>query len=265
MTAELAIARRFFDNVYGNRFVEQGNLRHDGREGHWLETQMGIIHNGYNAPDILGYEMKNQTASKTTFGDWSPNEAIWNSRRGLAEGNSLSRSNFLSIFGKPNIQKNNRYSWSGEPAPKYGYFNDYGQMLTFDGNNDLVVIYSYANDRRINKSVIIPIDIKNYPHPIVLARWYGYDLEAKLQNKFGVKGWFKCIKNISGIYCEIAFAPPISYESWKNCIENGTVFFDPGMYDGNSRPYSQWRANNAYWDSLITTRYNASNRHLVIP
>ncbi|WP_413491366.1 LlaMI family restriction endonuclease [Shewanella baltica] len=263
MTAELTIAKKFFDNVYGKRFVDQGNIRHDGREGHWLETQMDIIHNGNNAPDILGYEMKNQTTSKTTFGDWSPNEAVWNVNRGLSEGYYLPRSEFLRIFGKPNILKQNRHSWSGEPAPKYGIFNTFGQMLTFDDSNNLIAIYSYDNDSRFNKSDIIPVAMRN--RPIVLARWYGFDLEAKLQNKFGVRGWFKCIKDMSGRYCEIAFAPPISYENWKRCIVSGSVFFDPGMYDGNSRPYSQWRANNAYWDNLITTRYNASNRHLVIP
>ena len=66
-------------NVYGKRpDVSSATASHDGKYGHWLETQMGIIHNGDNAPDLLGYEMKNDTSSgKTTFGDWSPNEKIF--------------------------------------------------------------------------------------------------------------------------------------------------------------------------------------------
>lgn len=31
--------------------------------------------------------------------------------------------------------------------------------------------------------------------------------------------------------------------------------FDSGMYEGNPRPYSQWRANNNLWDSLIIESY----------
>ena len=32
----------------------------------------------------------------------------------------------------------------------------------------------------------------------------------------------------------------------------GTLFFDSGMYQGNVRPYSQWRATTGFWHSLIT-------------
>ena len=73
MTNEYEIIRRFQANVYGRKAdTTQGNQHHDGRGGHWLETQMGISHNADNSADLLGYEMKNQTSSgKTTFGDWS--------------------------------------------------------------------------------------------------------------------------------------------------------------------------------------------------
>ncbi|MGR5915634.1 hypothetical protein ACT7CS_01805 [Bacillus pacificus] len=27
------------------------------------------------------------------------------------------------------------------------------------------------------------------------------------------------------------------------------------MYQGNKRPYSQWRASNSFWDSLIVECY----------
>ena len=32
--------------------------KHDGKEGHWLEAQMGIKPNADNLPDLYGYEMK---------------------------------------------------------------------------------------------------------------------------------------------------------------------------------------------------------------
>ena len=38
-------------------------------------------------------------------------------------------------------------------------------------------------------------------------------------------------------------------------VIQGIVFFDSGMYEGNPRPYSQWRANNNLWDSLIIESY----------
>ena len=43
------------------------NSRHDGAEGHWLETQMGVKKNSKNEPDLLDHEMKNHTKLKTTF------------------------------------------------------------------------------------------------------------------------------------------------------------------------------------------------------
>ena len=72
----------FNKNVRGKSSdTSSSNQRHDGRDGHWLETQMGITHNGNNAPDIFDFEMKNHTSTKTTFGDWSPDYAVW--KRGL--------------------------------------------------------------------------------------------------------------------------------------------------------------------------------------
>ena len=45
------------------------------------------------------------------------------------------------------------------------------------------------------------------------------------------------------------------YENSIELVKKKVVFFDSGMYQGNKRPYSQWRANNKYWDSLITEEY----------
>ncbi len=73
MNSEQKIVQTFMQNVYGKKADTSGmNSQHDGRGGHWLERQMGIAPNASNAPDLLGFEMKNQTTSKTTFGDWSP-------------------------------------------------------------------------------------------------------------------------------------------------------------------------------------------------
>ena len=47
----------------------------------------------------------------------------------------------------------------------------------------------------------------------------------------------------------------MNYNEWIELVKQGIVFFDSGMYQGNKRPYSQWRANNNFWDSLITETY----------
>ena len=47
----------------------------------------------------------------------------------------------------------------------------------------------------------------------------------------------------------------MNFENWIELVKQGVVFFDSGMYVGNKRPYSQWRANNNYWDSLIVETY----------
>lgn len=228
--------------------TSSSNAGHDGKDGHWLETQMGIAHNGNNAPDIDGFEMKNRTTSKTTFGDWSPNIAIFKGKDKL-----ITRDEFLSIFGAPNIEKERRFSWSGKPCPKIGNFNDFGQKLEIDSDNNILALYSFKEDKRNNKKKIVPkqFQIDN----LVLVRWDADKMKIKVERKFNNLGWFKCNKNTEGIYTSIVFGNPINFDTWIKGVKKGLIFFDSGMYQGNIRPYSQWRANNNYWESLITDTY----------
>ena len=83
----------------------------------------------------------------------------------------------------------------------------------------------------------------------------GFKPKNKLESKFNVKGWFKCTKDGEGIYNKISFGDPVTFDNWIEGVKSGEVFFDSGMYQGNIRPYSQWRANNSYWDNLITSSY----------
>jgi hypothetical protein len=91
------IIRRFDKHVRN----QKPNLKnytdsHDGKGGHWLEDKMGIHHNADNKPDLLGFEQKNETTSKTTFGDWMADYYIYDSRK-----SKLSQSDFSHIFGSP--------------------------------------------------------------------------------------------------------------------------------------------------------------------
>ena len=253
---------RFNQNVKGRiPDTTTNNQRHDGREGHWLETQMEITHNANNEPDLLGYEMKNQTTSgKITFGDWSADEYIFLHGRGLDKTNSvnmqyqISKSDFFRIFGKPNPLKGNRLSWSGTPCPTYfGDTTTFGQHLTMDNDHNIIIIYSFSLDQRADKANIVPqnMQIDN----LIIARWKHQTLKTKLERKFNQSGWFTCTKNSNGEYEQISFGSPMNYESWIQLFRDRIVFFDSGMYDGNNRPYSQWRASTGFWHSLITDSY----------
>lgn len=247
--AQKKIVRLFNSNVRGKTADTTGsNAQHDGKAGHWLEVQMGIAHNASNTPDIDGFEMKNDTGSKTSFGDWSADYYIYKD-----EKFNITRDQFLRIFGKSNLKKKGRYSWSGEPCPKINVSNTFGQMLHISENGDIIVIYNFKKDQRGNKSEIVPKSMqKNY---LVIARWEKESIQEKLERKFNNLGWFKCLKNTEGVYDRIVFGDPINFKNWIIGVAKGDVFFDSGMYQGNLRNYSQWRANNSYWGNLITSTY----------
>ena len=124
------------------------NSRHDGAEGDWLTKMMGLTVNGRNEPDFLGFEMK-KDSPKTTFGDWSPDFALYLSpRRGVKS--ELTRTDFLKIFGSPKAHpephKKGRHSWSGEVFPTVRGINKYGQVMKVEKSGDIKALYFYFND-----------------------------------------------------------------------------------------------------------------------
>jgi hypothetical protein len=101
----------------------------------------------------------------------------------------------------------------------------------------------------------VPIALQQ--ESLVLAKWDkegAKGLKGKLERKFNQRGWFRCEKNNKGIYTSIAIGSPISWDQWIKHVRTGEVYFDSGMYQTNKRPYSLWRANNAFWDNLIIQR-----------
>lgn len=268
--AKKKIIEIFRANVKGRKPDVAGrNERHDGREGNWLEEQFGKSPDADNHADFWGFELKNETTSgKTTFGDWSANRYIFKTGlyASLFEIPTIGTPQdvFCQFFGKSNPLKGGRYSWSGSPIPHLNQYNMFGQIMIIEQNLDIVIRYSYSKDQRNEKSSIIPHPIrKDY---IELARWFGTTspstrrgdkcLKAKLEDKFNQNGWFTCKKDYTGRYNQICFGKPMNYQSWIQLLQSGTVYFDSGMYQGNKRPYSEWRANNEYWDSLIIERYD---------
>ena len=250
--AKQKIVSLFNKNVRGKTSdTSSSNSRHDGKDGHWLETQMGVKHNGKNAPDLFGFEMKNDTTSKTTFGDWSPNRKLRIYRRGNEYG--FDRTAFIRTFGAPNIEKENRHSWSGKPVPKVKDYNSFGQKLVVDKEGNISAVYSYEKDQRTNKSKIVPKQFQQ--KNLVLVTWDAEMMRKRVENKFNKLGWFKCEKDKNGVYTRIVFGDPINFETWIEGVRKGLIFFDSGMYEGNARPYANWRADNKYWESLITDSY----------
>jgi len=239
----------FNKNVKGKRpDTSSMNENHDGKGGHWLERMMGVKANASNSPDLYGFEMKNDTTIKTTFGDWSADYYIFKD-----PDNKFTRDDFLYFFGQPNKKKGGRLSWSGTPAPVINKVNPFGQILLVDQNSNIHAQYNFSQDQRKDKSSIIPFSLQI--DNLTIALWEKESLKKKLEKKFNEKGWFKCIKNKKGLYESMVFGDPISFEEWIQFVKSGDVFFDSGMYQGNKRPYSQWRANNSFWDKLKTSHY----------
>lgn len=263
MTDKEKIIDLFRKNVKGRKSdTTSNNQHHDGKDGHWLETQMNIKHNGENEPDLLGYEMKNQTSSgKITFGDWQADEYIYIHGRGkhpkrnsINRNFEITRDDFFTIFGKANEKKNGRLSWSGIPCPTYyNQMSQYGQYLTMDSNENIIITYNYSSDTRVDKDNKVPSNLRR--DNIIIAKWYKNSLKLKLERKFNQKGWFTCTKNSSNEYEYIHFGCPMNYDSWIELFKKGIVFFDSGMYQTNKRPYSQWRASTGFWHSLIVESY----------
>lgn len=120
-TEKEQIIELFRKNVKGKKTITNGiNEHHDGGKGHWLEQQFGISANANNKSDLLGYELKNETTSKTTFGDWSANIYVFTNSKYKSIFNASTKyakqDSFVKIFGKPNELKGGRFSWSGSPC-----------------------------------------------------------------------------------------------------------------------------------------------------
>lgn len=253
------IIKLFNDNVKGVEItIVNINNNHCGKEGYWLETKMGIKHNSKNEPDIYGYEMK-KMSNKTTLGDFNASEYVFSKKNKRNEINILnnwtdniilSRNDFIKIFGNQNINKNNRYSWSGSCIPIYNSWNYNGQILKINENNDIIIYYSYSNDKR-DKKINFPDFLQK--DNIVIALWKSNKMKIHIDNKFNKNGFFIC-KKINNKYEKICFGKSFNFEYFIECIKNKKIIFDSGMYIGNSRNYSHFRGTN-FWKELIIEEY----------
>jgi hypothetical protein len=248
MDAKNRIIEIFERDVKGRKLeAKNPDSGHDGAKGHSLEKLFGIKANGNNAPDLFGYELKSQTSSKTTFGDWSAGMYLFN-----GQGRKCTRTEFIEMFGSPNPDKNNRYSWSGSCFPKIDKVNSFGQVMRVSSEGDVSIFYSFSKDSRSAKAMIMPLEFQ--VDELLIAHWPKAKLEGHVNRKFNDKGWFKVFTDDTGTCVELVFGKPMDFHTWIDLVRQGTIYLDSGMYVGNIRPYSNWRASNAFWDSLIVSR-----------
>ncbi len=240
---------------------------HEGAEGHWLQRQFGLSADSRNAPDFHGFELKDDTSSKTTFGDWPADEYIFFSHKVCLVNPSrasncrkcrrsqISRDDFFYFFGTPTPSKGGRLSWSGKVFPKVDSINDCGQQMSVTADGSVEIHYQYSFDKQGDKSKRLPAHLQ--ADDLLLARWTSENLAKRLENKFNKLGWFKCIQESKGHgrYIGIQFGRPITFPTWIALVKQRVVYLDSGMYQGNSRPYSNWRADNRLWTSLSDEYY----------
>ncbi len=255
------IIELFRNNVRGKEpEISDYNEKHCGKEGHWLEKQMNIKPNGNNEPDLYGFEMKKSSA-KITFGDFSASEYLFS--RNIShlctlnhwlEPIIIQRSDFIKYFGNPNPKKNNRYSWSGYCFPTYGIWNTCGQKIDIDESNNIYVLYHFEKDERERKESFP--DYLKVSNPIYIAYWKSEDLKEKVERKFNHHGFFICMKN-GKKYDKICFGDAFDYEYFIEHMKKRNIFIDSGMYNGNTRNYSQFRSSSQhFWNHLIVEEYS---------
>jgi len=262
------IIKIFKEKIKGKKIeITNYNSKHCGKEGHWLEKGMGIKHNSNNEPDLFGYEMKKE-AKKITFGDFSASEYAFSSKNKRNyinkinnwkdEENEITRDNFLRFFGSPNPKKNNRLSWSGKCIPKYNTYNNYGQIMLVDKDNNISIYYSHSKDKIFTDDKFKECK-KNFPEylkkdNILIAYWGKDKMKKHIEDKFNKNGFFIC-KKINDTYEKICFGKKFDYECFISHFKTGDIFFDSGMYKGNNRNYSQFRATDHFWDKLIIEEF----------
>jgi hypothetical protein len=257
LTDKEKIINIFKTRVKGKKF-QSGEVVHCGSEGQWLEIQMGLTPNSRNEPDIYGYEMK-KYSTKITFGDFSASEYLFSSTKNELDflnnlDLKLSRNDFIRFFGNPNPKKHNRYSWSGSCIPRYGLWNDCGQILFFDEQLDLRIEYCYSKDKRVSKFKISDW-LKS--KKITIAIWKKDKLEKHINNKFNMNGFFICKKNSSEEFEQICFGKSFNFIFFVEYMKNGNIIFDSGMYIGNNRNYSNFRSGfKNFWENLIIEKYS---------
>lgn len=134
----------------------------------------------------------------------------------------------------------------------YNTWNSNGQILRVVENGDIIVYYSFSNDTRKIK-MNFPRFLQNDNIAIALCR--SERMRLLVENKFNEKGFFIC-KKVGSTYEKNFFGKPFNFEYFIQSIKNKEIVFNSGMYFGNSRNYSKFKASWFFWKRLITEEYS---------
>jgi hypothetical protein len=236
------IIQSFIANIKGKKPCLDGqNTKHCGKEGHWVETQMGIKHNAKNEPDINGYEMK--TGGKvTTFVDKAPDTMFLNGNV-MPKRDKTSKTEFWNKYSS--AKESDEKTIGGWSIDKY---NKCGQKFDIDEHNNISVLYDYEQDMRENKELL---QLNKEPH--IIMQWNSNTLKHTIENKFNIKGFFMC-KKIGDTYEKICFGKKITFDVWIDAFKKGVIYHD-GYSKLNGRGRHVFRASNKFWDELIIQEY----------
>jgi hypothetical protein len=236
------IINNFNNNVKGVEICLDGqNMKHNGKEGHWLEKRMGIKPNAKNEADINGYEAKTGDLV-TTFIDKAPTYMYLNENV-LPKRNKHLKKQFWDKYGS--LKESDQVTIGGWSVHKY---NKCGQKMIVDEDNNVSILYDYEQDTRENKSLL---GLNTLPH--IIMKWDAKILSTTIENKFNKKGFFKCIKE-DNKFIKICFGKKITFDFWINELKKGIIYHD-GYSKVDGRARHVFRAKNNFWDNLIIEEY----------
>jgi len=238
------IINLFLTNVKGKEIIlDNYNSSHCGKEGHWLEKQMNIKANQKNSPDINGFEMKKETNNVTTFIDKVPSVKLLLDVA-IKPKDTKNKLKFWNMFGSK--KQTDEITLGGWKINKY---DNNGQILVVDKNNNIQIIYNYIQDKRANKAEIIDDFYKLEPQ--IILQWHMADIKKCIDNKFNIQGFFICKKDKKNTsYDKICFGKAFTFEQWIDDVKLGKIYYD-GYSKCNGRWRGCFRANNVYWNSLL--------------
>lgn len=236
------IISRFMTHVKGVEInVDTKNEKHCGKEGHWLETKMGIIHNSKNEPDLHGFELKTGQ-HVTTFIDKTPDYMFLDGEP-IPHRDKVKKGIFFTNYASK--KKTDKATIGGWSISKYNFA---GQIMEIDHTNSILIRYDYEKDQRENKH-----ELKLSMTPHIIMKWEATSLEKAIESKFNQKGFFKCKKE-GNTFTRILFGTPITFASWINECKKGIIYHD-GYSKVNGRARHVFRASNTFWDSLLIEEY----------
>jgi hypothetical protein len=245
--------KHIFDKKLKNKKYIKTHLEHCGEEGHYIEKCLGLEHNAKNEPDFKGWEIKKKS-KKISFGDWSSTGYLFKQDNYMKSFNNIpfniTRNDYMKYFGNYNIDKK-RYSWSGSCIPKYNEWKYNGTIIVIDNNNNIYIVYSNNKDTR---NIKLP-NLFTKQEYIILQYWKQANIKKFVENKFNKNGFVIFEKNNENIYSKMLIGNTIDFKKFINLFKNNKIIFDSGMYEGNTRNYSQFRSNCNIFKELIIEEY----------